>query len=289
MLAFSTREEGIVMNIRSSLKAGFLSAILLYAFVACRQKADAPRNAGPSSVDRSGQEVVFSAADSVKLFADVHWLREDHQGPLILLFHQAGASARGEYAPIIPRLLDHGFSVLALDQRSGGTRFDGVNRTVQALPEGESFSYCDAYPDLEAALRYAIEQGNEGPRIAWGSSYSAALVIRLAAEHPENLAGVLAFSPASGPTMGECSPELYAQEVKTRVLVLRPQSEMESAPAVQQLDSFKTLGFQTYAAAHGVHGSSMLVSSRVEGNVEDNWKAVEDFLDEVVKEHAPLK
>jgi pimeloyl-ACP methyl ester carboxylesterase len=42
---------------------------------------------------------------------------------MFLLFHQGGASARGEYGPIIPRLLSAGYHVLAVDQRSGGDRF----------------------------------------------------------------------------------------------------------------------------------------------------------------------
>ncbi len=277
------------MKARFSVKLALLPVLLLCASTACRQKTDAPRNAGPSRIDRTGQEVTFNAEDGVTVYADAHWLKEDHHGPLILLFHQAGANARGEYGPIISRLLGKGFNILAVDQRSGGDRFGGVNRTVQNLKDQREYSYCQAYPDLEAALAWAIEQGNAGPRIAWGSSYSAALVLRLAAEHPEDLSGVLAFSPAAGEAMGDCSPNTYAKLIKTKVLVLRPFSEMQRAAAVQQLDDFKTLGFQTYVAAHGVHGSSMLVSSRVNGDVEPNWKVVEEFLDEIVKGQAPVR
>jgi len=277
------------MKTRFSFRLAHLPVLLLCASAACGQKTDAPKNTGPSRIDRTGKEVTFNASDGVTVYADAHWLKEDHHGPLILLFHQAGASARGEYGPIISRLLERGFSVLAVDQRSGGDRFGGVNRTVQNLKEQRPYSYCEAYPDLEAALAWAIEEGNAGPRIAWGSSYSAALVLRLAAEHPEDLSGVLAFSPASGQAMGDCSPDTYATRVKTKVLVLRPFSEMERAAAVEQLDNFKALGFQTDVAAHGVHGSSMLVSSRVDGDVEANWKVVEDFLDEIVKGQAPIR
>ncbi|HKI83279.1 MAG TPA: alpha/beta fold hydrolase, partial [Candidatus Krumholzibacteria bacterium] len=194
-----------------SFRFALLALLLCCASAACGQKADAPKNTGPSRVDRAGQELRFTAADGVTVYAEVHWLQDDHQGPLILLFHQAGASERGEYGPIIPRLLERGFSVLAVDQRSGGDRFGGTNRTVQNLSEQREYSYCDAYPDLEAALAWAIEHDEHGPIIAWGSSYSAGLVFRLAAEHPEELSGVLAFSPASGPAMGDCSPEHYAK------------------------------------------------------------------------------
>jgi pimeloyl-ACP methyl ester carboxylesterase len=276
------------MKSRFTLKLGLLSVLLACAAVACGQKAaDAPKNTGPTRVDRGGQEVSFSAADGVTVYADAHWLKDDHRGPLILLFHQAGASARGEYGPIIPRLLERGFSVLAVDQRSGGDRFGGINRTVQNLPEQRKYSYCEAYPDLEAALAWARKQDEQGPIIAWGSSYSAGLVFRLAAEHPEELSGVLAFSPAAGPAMGDCSPEHFASRVKNPVLVLRPFTEMERAASVEQLDDFKVLGFDTYVAAHGVHGSSMLVSSRVDGSVEENWNVVEGFLEEIAKEQAP--
>jgi len=222
-------------------------------------------------------EVTFRAADGVLVYGDLVLAEGGKEAPLLLLFHQARANARGEYGAMIPRLVDAGFSVLAIDQRTGGDYFGGENRTMAAL-EGGEYSYCDAYPDLEAALRYAVEEGFTGPRFAWGSSYSAALVIRLGVEHGDELTGVLAFSPAAGDPMGDCQPDRYASELEISALILRPSSEMDSEKSQKQLALFAEAGHQTYVAPDGVHGSSMLSADRVEGDVEPTWSVVLEFL-----------
>jgi pimeloyl-ACP methyl ester carboxylesterase len=86
-----------------------------------------------------------------------------------------------------------GFNVLAIDQRSGGNAWGRTNETVKRL--GKSTGYDEALPDLEAALQWAKSSGETGPIIVWGSSYSAALVFLLAANHRREVKAILAFSP----------------------------------------------------------------------------------------------
>ena len=225
----------------------------------------------------AAEEVTWTAADGVTLYGDVHTVEAGKSAPLVLLFHQAGGDARGEYANIIPRLLEAGYNVFAIDQRSGGSRFENVNRTVGAL-EGRDYGYCDAYPDLEAALAQAGKLGFTGPRVAWGSSYSAALVLRLGAEHAEDLNGVLAFSPASGGPMAACKADPFIPKLTLPALALRPASEMERDSSRQQFRLFEEHGVQTYVAQNGVHGSSMLDPNRVESDVTATWNVVLEFL-----------
>ena len=230
--------------------------------------------------EAAAEEVALNAADGVQLFGDLYLGPEGRAGPLILAFHQGGGDSRGEYGPLVPRLLQHGFSVLAIDQRSGGDRFGMRNRTVDALTDEASM--CSAYADLEAALRFAKSEGFTGPRIAWGSSYSAAHVVRLAAEYSEDIDGVLAFSPASGGPMAECPPTPYIALVTQPLLMLRPSSEMERASSKTQMDAFRDSGHQTFVSDPGTHGSSMLNANRVDGPVEPTWSVVLDFLEHVV-------
>jgi pimeloyl-ACP methyl ester carboxylesterase len=63
-------------------------------------------------------EISFYTPDSIKIFGDLYEL--DKEGSTILLFHQGGFNARGEYASIIPKLIERKFNVLAIDQRMGG-------------------------------------------------------------------------------------------------------------------------------------------------------------------------
>ncbi|QQS43072.1 MAG: alpha/beta fold hydrolase [Acidobacteriota bacterium] len=238
-----------------------------------------------AAVPAAAQEsktVEFKAADGTTIVADVYVSSKGKKAPVILLFHQGGADVRGEYERILPRLTDKGFNVIAADLRVGGAVFEGTNRTRAKFAEPET-DYCAAYPDLEATLKYAREQGFGGKTIAWGSSYSAALVIKLAAEHQGKVDAVLSFSPASGGPMENCSPSMYLSKVKVPLLALRPGSEMQRVTSKAQFEELRNAGHKTYIAENGVHGSSMLDPERVEGDVSAHWKAVEGFLSKVLE------
>lgn len=224
----------------------------------------------------NAEEVTFTANDGSTVFADARMAPAGKKAPLLILFHQAGGDGRAEYAFAATRLLGAGYSLLLVDQRSGGNRFGGTNRTVAA--RGESTSYCEAYPDMEAALAYAVHGGYQGPIFAAGSSYSAGLVIRLGAEHTSELAGVIAFSPASGGPMKDCSPNGFAETTKTPTMLLRPGREMKNPSVAAQYENFKKAGHTMFVAQDGVHGSSMLDPERTKADVEPTWATVMAFL-----------
>lgn len=46
----------------------------------------------------------------------------------------------------------------------------------------------------------------------------------------------------------------------------------------KQFELFKQYNHQIYEAKNGVHGSSMLVESRVHNDVTQNWNVVNTFL-----------
>ncbi|MCH8979084.1 MAG: dienelactone hydrolase family protein, partial [Armatimonadetes bacterium] len=131
----------------------------------------------------------LKAEDGTTVFAELHPVDGEAKG-VILMFHQAGSNMH-EYDPITPRVVELGYDCLTVDQRAGGDMWNSVNRTAAQFSAEQSYS--DAYPDLEAALAWA--EGEEYETIlAWGSSYSASLVLRLAAENG-SVDGVLSFSP----------------------------------------------------------------------------------------------
>jgi len=144
-----------------------------------------------STCTHAADAVSFAARDGVQVFAD-YYSAGSKAKPLILLFHQAGSN-RGEYETIGPTLARLGFNALAIDQRSGGNAWGRTNETVKRL--GRSIGYDAALPDLEAAFRWAKSSDQTGPIIVWGSSYSAALVFLLAANHRREVKAILAFSP----------------------------------------------------------------------------------------------
>lgn len=202
---------------------------------------------------------------------------------IVLLFHQAGSS-KYEYDTIGPRLAAHGFTALAIDQRAGGTLF-GDNSTVHML--GGSQPYLEAEKDLQGALNWAGDK--KLPVIVWGSSYSSALVFLLAAQNPGKVQGLLAFSP--GEYLG--TPDMVrkaAARVSVPIFVTSAKDASEIAAAKAIIDaSPAALKVRYVPPTAGVHGSSTLIPDRNAQGAEENWRAVEAFLNRVVPPRASPK
>lgn len=254
---------------------GIIGIVLCVALSGCVEN----KNAATES--SSSKEVNFVTADSVQIIADLY--ESNKTAPTILLFHQGGSNARAEYGTIIPRLMEKGYNIIAVDQRRGGQRYGSYNRTIARMPES-NFSYCDAYADLDGALDFLIQSGFSGSKILWGSSYSAALAIKLANNRHETVDAVLAFSPASGGPMEGCRPDEYFETLQVPLLLLRPKREMEIPSAQAQFELARENNHQVYIAENGVHGSSMLVAKRVKAEVAENWQIVESFISGVIDE-----
>lgn len=212
--------------------------------------------------------VTFAASDGVTVHADYQ-----RQGGrvLIVLFHQAGSNMH-EYDPIVPRLHDLGFDTLAVSQRSGGARFGGPNETADGV--GGAPDYLAAYPDMEAALDFA--RGKSGRVIVWGSSYSSALVFKLASAHPKGVVGILSFSP--GEYFGAAfSVKMAAAKVAAPVFATSASDAGEIAAAKAIVAAVPGQATQ-YVPKRGVHGSSTLRDDENPKGAAENWQAVEAFL-----------
>lgn len=213
--------------------------------------------------------IVLTAADGTKVYGN--YSRVGGAKALILLFHQAGSS-KEEYATIQPRLAKLGFSSLAIDARAGGGLF-GKNETIAHL--GHAGSYGEAKQDLEAAFNFAL---NEGPPVVlWGSSYSAAWVFPLAAEHRGQIAAVMAFSPGEYLQDGKVA-QAAALLDKVPVFVTSAKDEDEIAAARTIAEAVPGGATQFVPQAGGVHGSSTLLTDKDPAGAVENWAAVEAFL-----------
>ena len=261
------------MKIILSLTIGFLMLISCQNDV----KTDTKEN------NSSSTEISFFTSDSIRIIGDLY--AKDKTANTILLFHQGGSNARAEYGSITPKLIEMGYNVMATDQRVGGQIYGSYNRTLANIPThsfGDGYTYCDAYNNLESALDYIINKGFTGKKIIWGSSYSASLVIQLAANRNDDIDGVLAFSPATGGSLKNCLPSPYLESITIPLLILKPRSEMDSESSTRQFELAEKYNHQTYIAENGVHGSSMLVKERTGSDVDQTWEVVEAFLDDVV-------
>ena len=225
-------------------------------------------------VGAPAEPVSITAADGVKVFGEF-WPAAAQGAPLILAFHQAGSS-HAEYAPLARRLNPAGFSVLAIDQRSGGGEFGGSNGTVATL--GRSTHYDAALADLEAALVWGRARADATPLLVWGSSYSAALVFVLAARHPSDIQALLAFSPGE---YLDAPDAVHAAARAVQLPVFIDQSsdsgEIEQSRSILMAlpGTDKT---QFIGVRKSVHGSATLWPDRNPAGAEENWAAVLKFL-----------
>lgn len=224
-------------------------------------------------------EVTFPATDGLVVHAD----RYEHEGErsrgAVLLFHQLGSNA-GEYHEITPRLQAQGFDALAVDQRMGGSMFGTPNRTMAGLT-GPVLSFDAVLPDLQAALDYARDSWPGEPVLLWGSSYSADLVIALAVEDPEGVAGVLAFSPVDQMQEHDLLDLAGRLTVPLFITYATADDERTFASALAQRvpDGLATLD----EPRAGRHGSVTLLGTFNPDGWEAEWEAVEAFLDRVAR------
>lgn len=230
------------------------------------------------SQEPSFTTIEFPSLDGLLITADLYRAHDDPTTPFIVLCHQAGWS-RGEYREIAPRLNQMGFNCMAIDQRSGG-KVNGVdNETARrAKKEGKSTAFPDAEQDIIAALKYARDQ-NKGKIILWGSSYSAALSLRIAGEHPDLVDAVLAFAPGEYFTrFGKPDDWIAqsAQKIEVPVFITSAKDEYPRWKSIYEaIPSRQKVKF--VPSTPGNHGSRALWKKFDDS--DDYWNAVTPFLE----------
>jgi dienelactone hydrolase len=226
------------------------------------------------------ETVTFPSGDGVTITADLY-APHDKSAPMILLFHQANWS-RGEYKEIAPRLNELGFNCMAIDLRSGNTVNDITNLTnTSAREKFKETRYVDALPDMMAAINYAKTHYSSGKLMLWGSSYSAALVLKIAGDHNAMLDGVLAFSPG----------EYFTSQGKPRNFIASSAVNIECPVFITSALNEKSNWWGMYVSISsankayflptttGNHGSRSLWSKFPDS--EQYWEAVNSFLDSI--------
>ncbi len=230
------------------------------------------------SLASEASSISFKSADDLLITADGYTPHTLNTTPLIVLFHQAGSS-RGEYNEIAPRLNKLGFNCIAVDLRSGEYSRGKDNETaIRAGDKNLATSYADALPDIVASLNYAREHYSNNKIIAWGSSYSAALVLKVAGDHPHLVDGVLAFSPGEYFShLGKSKTWIRDSAKNIKVPIFITSSKNEAAdwsPIYNVIDTTDKQSFIPETA--GKHGSKALWEKYADSQAY--WGAVTVFL-----------
>ena len=247
----------------------FVALALLFGASACDANPKGSAVSNTDAQEAAAQPVLLKASDGVTVHG--FWYKAAQPKALLLLFHQA-RSSKDEYAAIAPRLVEAGYSALAIDQRAGGELF-GKNETAAAL--GRKADYLEAVPDLKAALNWGRQQ--KLPIILWGSSYSSSLIFPLAAGDPQGIVALLSFSPGEYFDSDKQMVRTAAAKVNVPVFLASTQDEKSEADPVMAALPKNSANIR-FVPEHGVHGSSMLIASRNPQGAEANWNAVMRFL-----------
>lgn len=222
--------------------------------------------------------VTFFSEDSLIITADLYTHKNIEEAPFIILFHQAGYS-RGEYVESVGKFIEMGYNCLAVDLRAGNEVNGIINEThKEAVAKGLSTEYVDAMPDMLAAIEYVKNNFEFGELLILGSSYSASLALIIAAQSPDMVDGVLAFSPGEYFKYDDTTIEEYASEILVPVFISSSREERKKWKAIYEAlpDDAKR---KYIPEEEGVHGSRALWKT-TEGN-QKYWKAVEKFIKKI--------
>ncbi len=267
------------MNNATFMSSKYLIILMLIGLMGCVQTPESNTENNTWVAEESPmtlvQDLEFQSLDGLVISAKLYKATAD--APVIVLCHQARFN-KFSYDGIAPKLVDMGFTCLAIDQRSGGpigsTQNETKNRAVaQQLPT----AYLDAEPDIIAAVNYAYEKFNK-PIILWGSSYSSTLALYIAMDNPK-VAGVISFSPGN-----------YFKDEKgslTELLVgfKKPfflTSSKREATGVSELIKQMELNdqqIQFIPEGSGHHGSRALWENQDGG--QEYWDAITSFLSNI--------
>lgn len=200
------------------------------------------------------KEVVFPSLDGLPVSANEYLVNDTL--PWMLLCHQARFSS-GEYVETALFFNSLGYNCLAINQRSGKEANGVINKTaveanIKKLPVG----FLDAEKDIVAAINFVLSLNKNKKIILIGSSYSASLVLKIAASNPVNIDKVIAFSP--GEYFGE---ELNLKKcisgIKIPVFVACSAEEMkETKLLIADIDKRNCVFFAPENG--GYHGSKAL-------------------------------
>lgn len=224
------------------------------------------------------ETLIINSDDNINIITDTYIISEDPKTPVIVLYHQAGWS-RGEYLEIAPKLNQLGFNCIAVDLRSGEAINDVENLTAKHAKEASKQTrYIDALPDILSSLRFINSNFPDSDIIAWGSSYSAALVLHVAGKHPDLIDGALSFAPG----------EYFAKQGKSKTWIKESASGISVPTFITSARNEKNNWSEIYDAIKSDKKSSFLPESK--GNhgsralwdqFEDSgqyWDAVSEFL-----------
>lgn len=204
----------------------------------------------------------FPSADGLIIESIGSFLPQNSE--CILFFHQARYN-KTEYRETAVLFQKWGFNTLSVDLRSGGELNGEKNITYErAIARGLATDFLAAEQDMIAAIHFLYTRTSK-PIIICGSSYSAGLAMKLAAEMKE-VKAVISFSPGEyyGPDfilsakIKELDKPLWVTGSRKEIQDI--EKLLEALSSKENLHIFKP-------ATEGIHGSKVLWNNQPDRDI----------------------
>ncbi|MCZ6681861.1 MAG: alpha/beta fold hydrolase [Planctomycetota bacterium] len=226
--------------------------------------------------------VNFETSDGVKIVADYYPPRivGRKKAPVAILVHMYPAD-RTSWEPLVPRLIDAGFAVLAYDIRGTG---DSVEPAAMKLPakykNRDKAHFNDAWRDAEAAKKWlGTQPGCDTSRVAMiGASIGCSISLSYGGRD-DDVNAIVCLSPGTD-YMGVDSIVDIKKCGKKAVLLLSPESEYDAVKSLVEASGGAAKS-RKYPGTGKQHGTRMFAAS-YENDVKT--RIVEFVRDSVQKE-----
>ncbi len=218
------------------------------------------------------QDAVFPTPDAVLVHSKLY-ITDSEETKMMILCHQARYS-KGEYKETAPKFNKLGYTCLAIDQRSGDKVNDDVNKTAEhAVKLNYRTDFDDAEIDIRSALHYLFNQYGKKITLV-GSSYSAGLVLKVAASEKDKVEAVVAFSPGE---YFKDTTVIHESLKKLSIPVWITCSKEEIAETEKLLKGIDAKNIILFKPKkEGKHGSKALWENNPDN--KDYWESLNAFL-----------
>jgi pimeloyl-ACP methyl ester carboxylesterase len=237
--------------------------------------------------DRSHSEETLPSSWQVEVPTEDGWLLQGSYHPPeapsasgIVLLHMRGRD-RADWDPIIPLLHRRGLGVLAIDLRGHG-------KSLLHHKEPRFFFQMDLQEeknrrlDLAGALEFLRRRPeiDRGRLFVAGASMGANVALDHASEHPEDIRGLLLFSPRWNIAGIDVREKIdRCKKLPALVLAGAEESFLSEIQELQHLlESSRLVLLPDRLGLEEGHGTSLLVSAR---NAEPIRRAIEEWLGEI--------
>lgn len=218
------------------------------------------------------EETIFPTPDGVLVHSKFYFT-DAKETKMMILCHQAHYS-KGEYIETAPKFNKLGYTCLAIDQRSGDNVNGDANKTAE---HAKKMNYRTDFDDAEIDIRAAVQflYGKYGKKLTLvGSSYSAGLVLKVAALESDKVESVISFSP------GEFFKDtmMVRESLKKLNIPIWITCSKEEIGETEKLFTGMDMKNITFfkPKKDGKHGSKALWDNN--SNNKEYWESLKEFL-----------